>query len=169
MKLTDFVANIPEDVWAVFEPILPPVVWKDVGCKPKSNRACLRLWARWLAPPTSTTASRPAPCSTRWSSSRHRHFGRRPSRTSATCRGRAATGSMATGRARRGAAGFRVEALRRGWRQPGVGRIRCAVVRGGALPCVAVPVLAAGAAVGPVLAALPGLGPTRRLHDLHPA
>jgi transposase len=41
MELTDFVADVPEDVWAVFEPILPPVVWKGVGRKPKSNRACL--------------------------------------------------------------------------------------------------------------------------------
>ncbi|HVI49797.1 MAG TPA: transposase [Candidatus Sulfotelmatobacter sp.] len=41
MQLTDFVADVPDDVWAVFEPILPPVVWKGVGRKPKSNRACL--------------------------------------------------------------------------------------------------------------------------------
>jgi transposase len=41
MKLTNFVADVPEDVWAVFEPILPPVVWKGVGRKPKDNRACL--------------------------------------------------------------------------------------------------------------------------------
>jgi transposase len=41
MKLTDFVADVPEDVWALFEPILPPVVWKGIGRKPKSNRACL--------------------------------------------------------------------------------------------------------------------------------
>ena len=41
MKLTDFVADVPDDVWAVFEPVLPPVVWKGVGCKPYSNRECL--------------------------------------------------------------------------------------------------------------------------------
>mgnify|MGYP000604341218 FL=1 len=41
MQLTDFVAGVPDDVWAVFEPILPAVVWKGVGRKPKSNRACL--------------------------------------------------------------------------------------------------------------------------------
>jgi transposase len=41
MKLTDFVADVPDDVWAVFEPILPKVVWQGVGRKPKSNRACL--------------------------------------------------------------------------------------------------------------------------------
>jgi len=41
MELSDFVADVPEDVWAVFEPILSPAVWKGVGRKPKSNRACL--------------------------------------------------------------------------------------------------------------------------------
>ena len=41
MQLTDFVADVPDDVWALFEPILPATVWKGVGCKPKSNRACL--------------------------------------------------------------------------------------------------------------------------------
>jgi len=41
MKLTDFVADVPEDVWTLFEPILPAVVWRGVGRKPKSNRACL--------------------------------------------------------------------------------------------------------------------------------
>ena len=40
MKLTDFVNDVPDDVWTLFEPILPPVVWKGVGRKPKSNRAC---------------------------------------------------------------------------------------------------------------------------------
>ena len=41
MKLTDFVEDVPEDVWRIFEPILPPVTWKGVGCKPYSNRECL--------------------------------------------------------------------------------------------------------------------------------
>jgi transposase len=41
MKLTDFVHDVPDDVWAVFEPILPPVVWQSVGRKPKSNPQCL--------------------------------------------------------------------------------------------------------------------------------
>ena len=41
MKLTDFVADVPEDVWTLFEPTLPPVVWQGIGRKPKSNRACL--------------------------------------------------------------------------------------------------------------------------------
>jgi transposase len=41
MNLTDFVDDVPDDVWAEFEPVLPPVVWKGVGRKPKDNRACL--------------------------------------------------------------------------------------------------------------------------------
>jgi transposase len=41
MKLTDFVAGVPDDVWSLFEPTLPPVVWKGVGRKPKDNRAYL--------------------------------------------------------------------------------------------------------------------------------
>jgi transposase len=41
MKRTDFVAGVPEDAWAAFEPILPAVPWKGVGRKPKSNRECL--------------------------------------------------------------------------------------------------------------------------------
>ena len=41
MKLTDFVRDVPQDIWAVFEPILPPTVWKGNGRKPKSNRECL--------------------------------------------------------------------------------------------------------------------------------
>ena len=41
MQLTDFVRDVPEDVWAVFEPILPPMVWQGNGRKPKGNRECL--------------------------------------------------------------------------------------------------------------------------------
>lgn len=40
MQLTDFVKDVPDDVWSVFEPILPPVVWKGNGRKPKGNREC---------------------------------------------------------------------------------------------------------------------------------
>ena len=41
MQLTDFVRGVPDGIWAVFEPILPPVVWKGNGRKPKGNRECL--------------------------------------------------------------------------------------------------------------------------------
>jgi transposase len=41
MKLTDFVKDVPDDVWAIFEPVLPPVVYRGTGRKPKGNRECL--------------------------------------------------------------------------------------------------------------------------------
>lgn len=41
MQLTDFVRDVPDDIWAVFAPILPPVVWQGNGRKPKGNRQCL--------------------------------------------------------------------------------------------------------------------------------
>ena len=40
MQLTDFVSGVPDEVWATFEPILPPVVWRGIGRKPKGNREC---------------------------------------------------------------------------------------------------------------------------------
>ena len=40
MQLSDFARELPNDVWAVFEPLLPPVVWCGNGRKPVSNRAC---------------------------------------------------------------------------------------------------------------------------------
>ena len=269
MKLTDFVDDVPDDVWAVFEPILPPVVWKGVGRKPKSNRdvlACpalrpdrrhrLGTAAQVLpqlqdrpAPPqalagpgllphrlaaagrTLRAAARhqlgpgpprrlqeavkkggedtgPSPVDRRkcgtaihvasdaygmplgavitganandgvpnpgGAGGAGRPAARRPrcrwpSPTRATCRGRGRTGRMATGRrrARADAAGFRMEAPKRGQaRQPGVGRIRCAVER-----CHAF--LAQFGRIARRLdrgvRALSGLGPTRRLCDLPPS
>jgi transposase len=41
MQLTDFARTVPDDIWALFEPILPPVVWCGNGCPPYDNRACL--------------------------------------------------------------------------------------------------------------------------------
>jgi transposase len=41
MQLTDFAGKVPDEVWALFEPILPPVVWSGTGCPPYDNRACL--------------------------------------------------------------------------------------------------------------------------------
>jgi transposase len=41
MHLTDFARTVPDDVWALFEPILPPVVWWGNGCPPYDNRECL--------------------------------------------------------------------------------------------------------------------------------
>jgi len=41
MQLTDFVRGVPDDVWALFEPILPPALWQGNGRKPIDNRRCL--------------------------------------------------------------------------------------------------------------------------------
>ena len=49
MRLTDFVRGVPDDVWALFEPILPPVVWQGNGRKPIGNRRCLHALLYVLA------------------------------------------------------------------------------------------------------------------------
>jgi transposase len=49
MQLTDFVRGVPDDIWAVFEPLLPAVVWKGNGRKPYSNRQCLHALLYVLA------------------------------------------------------------------------------------------------------------------------
>ena len=41
MQLTDFARGVPEDVWTLFAPLLPPVVWCGNGCPPSDNRECL--------------------------------------------------------------------------------------------------------------------------------
>jgi transposase len=41
MQLTDFARKVPDEVWTLFEPILPPVGWGGNGCPPYDNRACL--------------------------------------------------------------------------------------------------------------------------------
>ena len=49
MQLTDFARGVPDDIWAVFEPILPPVVWQGNGRKPYGNRQCLHALLYVLA------------------------------------------------------------------------------------------------------------------------
>jgi transposase len=39
MQLTDFARKVPDEVWTLFEPILPPMVWAGNGCPPYDNRA----------------------------------------------------------------------------------------------------------------------------------
>ena len=41
MKLAKLALRMPDDIWALFEPILPPVVYAGTGRKPCSNHACL--------------------------------------------------------------------------------------------------------------------------------
>ena len=40
MELKDIARGVPEEIWTVFEPILPPVVWCGNGRPPKGNREC---------------------------------------------------------------------------------------------------------------------------------
>jgi len=49
MQLTDFARKVPDGVWALFEPILPPVVWCGNGCPPYDNRTCLNAVLSVLA------------------------------------------------------------------------------------------------------------------------
>ena len=41
MQLTDFARRLPDDVWAVFEPLLPARVWCGNGRPPANNKECL--------------------------------------------------------------------------------------------------------------------------------
>ena len=41
MKLTDFARQLPEEVWQLFQPLLPPVVWCGNGRPPANNYDCL--------------------------------------------------------------------------------------------------------------------------------
>ena len=41
MELKDIARQLPDEIWTVFEPLLPPVVWVGNGRKPCSNRECL--------------------------------------------------------------------------------------------------------------------------------
>ena len=40
MRLYQIARRLPEDIWAIFEPILPPVPYCGTGRKPAKNRAC---------------------------------------------------------------------------------------------------------------------------------
>jgi transposase len=41
MQLTDFARQLPTEVWELFQPLLPPVVWCGNGRPPASNYDCL--------------------------------------------------------------------------------------------------------------------------------
>src|SRR6516165_4889084 len=41
MRLRQIARRLPEPIWALFEPILPPVVYCGIGRKPANNHACL--------------------------------------------------------------------------------------------------------------------------------
>jgi transposase len=42
MKLTDFARQLPEEVWQLFQPLLPPVVGCGNGRPPASTYDCLQ-------------------------------------------------------------------------------------------------------------------------------
>ena len=54
MELKDVAKRLPEDIWEVFEPLLPPVVWCGNGRPPKDvivfgGTLCFWCWwRRWL-------------------------------------------------------------------------------------------------------------------------
>lgn len=41
MRLQTIARRLPDEVWSVFEPVLPPVVYAGEGRPPASNHACL--------------------------------------------------------------------------------------------------------------------------------
>ncbi len=42
MNLAKLALRRPDEVWAIFEPIPPPVVYAGTGRQPCSNHACLQ-------------------------------------------------------------------------------------------------------------------------------
>lgn len=49
MQLKDLARRLPDDIWAVFEPILPARVWSGNGRPPCGNRECLHALLYVLA------------------------------------------------------------------------------------------------------------------------
>ncbi len=41
MKLHTIARRLPDEIWALFEPVLPPVVWSGERRRPVSNHKCL--------------------------------------------------------------------------------------------------------------------------------
>jgi len=49
MQLKDLARRLPDDIWAIFEPILPAKVWSGNGRPPCGNRECLHALLYVLA------------------------------------------------------------------------------------------------------------------------
>jgi transposase len=49
MQLKDLARHLPDDIWAIFEPILPAKVWSGNGRPPCGNRECLHALLYVLA------------------------------------------------------------------------------------------------------------------------
>jgi hypothetical protein len=50
MQLTDFARKVPDEVWALFAPILPPVVWCGNGA-PTGHNLTKRDKSAWESMP----------------------------------------------------------------------------------------------------------------------
>jgi transposase len=68
MKLTDFARHLPEEVWHLFAPLLPPVVWCGNGRPPASNSDCVHAVCyvlisgiAWRMLPKGFPSSKPVP------------------------------------------------------------------------------------------------------------
>ncbi len=116
MELKDVARRFPDEIWAVFEPLLSPVVWVGNGRKPCKNCECLHGILYVLV--NALTGQ-----------NIHQKKGRR-NRGLPSARGDGAYGNEPT-RQRTACSGFRMRAPRRGQTKlPGIGRIRSAVERG---------------------------------------
>jgi len=49
MRLSDLSRRLPDDIWAIFEPVLPARVWVGNGRPPATNRECLHALPYVLA------------------------------------------------------------------------------------------------------------------------
>jgi transposase len=49
MQLKDLARHLPDDIWAIFEPLLPAKVWVGNGRPPCGNRECLHALLYVLA------------------------------------------------------------------------------------------------------------------------
>lgn len=49
MQLKDLARRLPDDIWAIFEPLLPAKVWVGNGRPPATNRECLHALLYVLA------------------------------------------------------------------------------------------------------------------------
>jgi transposase len=49
MQLKDLARELPDDIWSIFEPILPAKVWSGNGRPPCGNRECLHALLYVLA------------------------------------------------------------------------------------------------------------------------
>jgi len=121
MQLTNFARQLPADVWRLFQPLLPPVIWCGNGRKPASNYDCLHALFHVLVsgilaslvvapPPPEVPVQRVDPRSLPHAQA-DGAYGNKPTPE----------------RAQR--AGFRLQAPKRGEARPGVGKIRNAVER----------------------------------------